>query len=133
MLLFVLHQCTSVRRVEFLVHFPSFFLSFFWGGIQNTQEIKERHLIGRNRTKPAYFRGSPLFQATYNIKTEKTTTVNSTYLVSFGCGRLAEGKWHETDLCIGCHNCIELLFITLFMLLYLSVCLPALHDCPTDL
>ena len=53
---------------------------------------KERFLIGRNRTKWANFQGSPLFQATYNIKTEKQTM----QLVSVGCGRLAEGKGHET-------------------------------------
>ena len=35
--------------------------------------LKERFLIGRNRTKRGHFRGSPLFQATYNIKTEKQT------------------------------------------------------------
>ena len=30
----------------------------------------------------------------YNIKTEKQyTTINSTYLVSVRCGRLAEGTW----------------------------------------
>ena len=59
---------------------------------------KERFLIRRNRTKRATFRGSPVFQATYNNnnKTEKQT-INSTYLVSVGCGRLAEGKGHETD------------------------------------
>ena len=57
---------------------------------------KERFLIGRNRTKWANFQGSPLFQATYNIKTEKQT-INSFYLVSVRCGRLAEGKGHKTD------------------------------------
>ena len=30
------------------------------------KKLKERFLIGRNRTKRANFRGSPLFQATYN-------------------------------------------------------------------
>ena len=38
--------------------------------IQNTQEIKRTLLIARNRTKHAQFRGSPLFEATYNRKTE---------------------------------------------------------------
>ena len=36
---------------------------------------------------------------------QKNQTVYSTYLVSIGCGRLAEGKEHETDcfnlLCVG--------------------------------
>ena len=53
------------------------------------KRLKEHFLIGRNMTKCAHFRGSPLFQATYNIKTEKQT-INSTYLVSVRCGRLAE-------------------------------------------
>ena len=57
---------------------------------------EERPLIGRNRTKSANHRGSPLFQATYNVKKEKHT-VDSAYLVSVRCGRLAEGKGHETD------------------------------------
>ena len=38
-----------------------------------------------------------LFQATYNIKTEKQT-INSTYLVSVRSGRLAEGKGLEIDV-----------------------------------
>ena len=41
------------------------------------KRLKERFLIGRNRTKCANFRGSPLFQATYNIKTEKQTTYSA--------------------------------------------------------
>ena len=61
------------------------------------KRLKERFLTGRNRTKRANFLGTPLFKATYNIKTEKQT-INSTYLVSVGCGRLAEGKGHETDI-----------------------------------
>ena len=55
------------------------------------KRLKERFLIGRNRTKRASFGGSPLFQATYNVKTFFFKTINSTYLVSVGCGRLAEG------------------------------------------
>ena len=35
------------------------------------KKLKKRFLIGRNRTKHAHFRGSPFFQAMYNIKTEK--------------------------------------------------------------
>ena len=61
---------------------------------------KERFLIRRNRTKRAKFRGSPLFQPTCNNNNKKQTekqTINSTYLVSVGCGRLEEGKGHETD------------------------------------
>ena len=60
------------------------------------KRLKERFLIGRHRTKRAIFRGSPLFQTTYNQETEKQT-INSIYPVSVGCGRLAEGKRRETD------------------------------------
>ena len=42
---------------------------------------KTRFFIGRNRTKCANFRGSPLSKTTYNMKTEKQT-IHSTYLVS---------------------------------------------------
>ena len=49
---------------------------------------KECFLIGQNRTKHAHFWGSHLFQATYNLKTEKQT-INSTCLVS--ARRLVEG------------------------------------------
>ena len=52
--------------------------------------------LDKTGQKHAHFLGSPLFQATYNIKTEEQT-INSTYLVSVGCGRLAEGKGHETS------------------------------------
>ena len=38
---------------------------------QTHKRLKERFLIGRNRTERAQFRGSPLFQATYNRKTNK--------------------------------------------------------------
>ena len=62
---------------------------------QTNKRLKERFLIGRNRTKRANFRGSPLFQATYDIKTEKQKN-NSTHLASVGCWRQAEGKGHET-------------------------------------
>ena len=40
-------------------------------GFKTHKRLKDCFLIGRNRTKRAHFRGSPLFQATYNIKTEK--------------------------------------------------------------
>ena len=36
------------------------------------------------------------FKLRTTLKTEKQT-IDSTYLVSVGCGRLAEGKGHETD------------------------------------
>ena len=49
--------------------------------------------------KVQIFLGSPLIQATYTIKTGKQT-INSTYLVSIRCVRLAEGtrdvgSWKE--------------------------------------
>ena len=37
------------------------------------KRLKENFLIRRNRTKCANFRGNPLFQATYNMKTGKQT------------------------------------------------------------
>ena len=48
------------------------------------KRLKERFLIGRNMTKRANFRGSPLFQATYNINVQHKhrKTNNSTSLVS---------------------------------------------------
>ena len=59
--------------------------------------LKEHFLIGWNRTKWANFWGSPLFQATYNIKTEKQT-IDSTYFVSLGCWRLVKEKGHKSVL-----------------------------------
>ena len=41
---------------------------------QTHKRLKECFLIGQNRTKGAHFWGGSLFQATYNIKTEKQTT-----------------------------------------------------------
>ena len=38
---------------------------------KHTRDWREHFLIGQNKTKHANFRESPLFQATYNIKTEK--------------------------------------------------------------
>ena len=52
------------------------------------KRLKERFLIGRNRTKRAYFRESLLYQVTYNLKTEKQTI----HSACVRCGRLAEGK-----------------------------------------
>ena len=59
------------------------------------KRLKEHFLIGQNRTKRANFRGSPLFQVTYNIKTEKQT-INSTYLVSVRCSE-AGGRKRSRD------------------------------------
>ena len=103
----------STRRFAFLISaFSNYSILFFQLLFKHANTTMWRFLIGRNRTKRAKFRGSPLFQATYNIKTEKQT-INSTYLVSVGCGRLAEGKGHKTDSCVswiffqdaGCQLC----------------------------
>ena len=56
--------------------------------VYKMQKQSDYHNI---RTKRANFRGSPLFQATYNIKTEKQT-INSTYLVSVRCSEAGGGK-----------------------------------------
>ena len=64
------------------------------------KRLQERFLIGRKRTKSAHFRGSPLFQATYNIKTE-TQTINSTYLCQLYARNLLE-TWHK----ISWRNCL---------------------------
>ena len=44
--------------------------------IQTHKRLKERFLIGQNRTKHANFQGSPLFQAMCNIKTINSTCVS---------------------------------------------------------
>ena len=49
-----------------------------------------------NWTEHAIFRGSPLFQATYDIKTEKQTN-KSLSSCQLDAGRLAEGNEHKTD------------------------------------
>ena len=64
--------------------------------LKTHERLKESFFIRRIKTKRAHFRGSPLFQATYKIKTEKRI-IYSTYLVSVRCGKMAEGKGHETD------------------------------------
>ena len=46
-------------------------LPAFWKKIQNTQEIKRMLFIWTKQDKMPNFWESPLFQATYNIKTEK--------------------------------------------------------------
>ena len=51
--------------------------------------VKERFLIWQNRTKCAHFRGSPLFQALFHIKTDKQT-IYSLSLCQLDAGRLTE-------------------------------------------
>ena len=52
-------------------------LSAFWKkeDPKHTRDQRERFLIGQKRRKRAHFRESPLFQATYNIKTEKRVSL----------------------------------------------------------
>ena len=70
------------------------------------KSLRERFLIGRNKTKRALFRGSPLFKATYNIKIknkkteEKKKAIKSAYLMSVRCseagGRKGVREWLST-------------------------------------
>ena len=66
-------------------------------GSKTHKRLKERLLIGWNRTSCAHFRGSLLFQATYNIKKHRKKQQQLIQLVSVGCGRLAGGKGLEID------------------------------------
>ena len=51
---------------------------------KHTEDQREHFSIAQNRTKRAHFRGSPLFQATYNIKTEEANN-ELTWLLSVKC------------------------------------------------
>ena len=59
------------------------------------KRLKQRFLLGRNRTKHAHFRGSPLLQATYNRKKQQQR-INKQLIQRILCQldvrRLAEGK-----------------------------------------
>ena len=61
------------------------------------KRLKERFLIGRNRTKRANFRGSPLFQATYNIKKKKQQQKTKTkkQLIQLILCQLDVGGWRK--------------------------------------
>ena len=63
--------------------------------------LKEHFLIGRNRTKYANFWGSPLFQATCNIKTGKQT-INSTWASNWHEHISWASNWHK----ISWFNCL---------------------------
>ena len=58
--------------------------------IQSTQEIK-RMLF--DQTNVHIFKEVLFFK----LHTTEKQTINSTYLMSVGCGRLAEGKKHKAD------------------------------------
>ena len=64
--------------------------------IHTHKRLKERFLIRQNRTKRANFRGSPLFQATYNIKTEKKTQLIQLILCHLGVGGW-RNDWKKKD------------------------------------
>ena len=79
-----MHSCALKKK---LILKQSWLLAFWKKDPKHTRGYRELFLIGQNRTKCANFWGSPLFQATYNLKTEMQT-MNSPYLVSVGWGRL---------------------------------------------
>ena len=53
--------------------------------VESPKRLKERFLIRRNRTKRANFRGSPLFQATYNNTTENSSRILLFLTYSINC------------------------------------------------
>ena len=59
---------------------------------QTYKRLKEHLLIGWNRTKHTHFQGSPLFQAMYNIKTEKQ------FIQLILCQSDVGGWWKEKAL-----------------------------------
>ena len=66
-------------------------LPAFWRKVQNTQEIKRTLFDWTKQDKTCTFLKKSSFSSYVQyIKNRKTN--NSTYLVSVGCGRLAEGK-----------------------------------------
>ena len=71
-------------------------VDFFYQDPKHTKDKRECFLIGQNKSKRTNFRGSPLFQATYNIKKEKQT-ISWFSLCQLDARRLAEGKGHGTD------------------------------------
>ena len=74
-------------------------LPAFWKLIQNTQEI-ERTLLDRTKQdKTCKFSRTSSFSS-YVQQQNRKQTINSTYFVSVGCGRLAEGKGLEADSCV---------------------------------
>ena len=67
------------------------------------KRLKERFLIGRNTTKFAKFRGSPRFQATYNIKNRRRRKKKKAYYFSFFCLLLRQfdvGGWRLQPIII---------------------------------
>ena len=116
--------------------------------IHTHKRLKERFLIRQNRTKRANFRGSPLFQATYNIKTEKKPQLIQLILCHLGVGGW-RNDWKKKDFLENEHilscfvrikSSFNLLWVldffffskrwlsTLFQILLLSFSLWARHD-----
>ena len=58
---------------------------------QTHKRLKERVSIGRSRAKSAHFRGSPLFQATHNIKQQQTNK----QLIQLILCQLDVGGWQK--------------------------------------
>ena len=58
---------------------------------QTHKRLKERVSIGRSRAKSAHFRGSPLFQATHNIKQQQTNK----QLIQLILCQLDVGGWRK--------------------------------------
>ena len=89
------------------------------------KRLKERFLLRRNRTKRANFRGSPLFQASYNNKNKQTEkqTINSTYLNTASCPFPSASLPHPTDTSyIVCFSvCLLLFFVVVVVLIFVVV------------
>ena len=75
------------------------YIKRLWLMIQNTQEIKRMLFSWQNRTKRVHFWGSPLSQATHNIKTEKNKQLIQPILCQLDVGgwRKENGLicWHK--------------------------------------
>ena len=84
------------------------------GRPQTHKRLKECFLIGRKRTKRANFRGSPLFQATYNVKTNNYFSLSCVHwmweagvsLVPFSFRQPPTSSWHK----ISWTNCLFFFF-----------------------
>ena len=55
------------------------------------KRLRERFLVGQNRTKCANFLGVPFFQAMYNIKTEKQSIHLADVSLMLGCWQKEKG------------------------------------------
>ena len=85
----------SARRLNTSADHNTLRLRLFLFQIQNTQEIKRTLFNWTKQDKTCNSSRMSSFSSYALHKKRKTN--NSTYLVSAGCGRLAEGKGLETD------------------------------------